>query len=502
MNGRTPARKAADLDAVVVGAGPNGLAAALRMAAAGLKVVVYERAETWGGGTRTAALTEPGFVHDVCSTGHPMVAISPFFREFDLAAHGVRLVHPGIPFAHPLGAGEAVLVHKDLARTAADLGRDGPAYEQLLGPLVDDAPALLETLLGTFRRPPTSGLPAALHFARYGLRSAQSLAGRFEGEHARALLAGCAAHGMMRLDRPITGGLGMVLALLSHAVGWPVVAGGSQALADAMVAALRGAGGEIVTDHEVRSLDELPRARATLLDVAPDSFLRLADADAFSGSYRKSLRRFRYGPGVCKVDWALSGPVPWTNPDISRAGTVHLGGTFDRIAASEADVAAGRHPEHPFVLTVQPTVADPSRAPAGRHVLWAYCHVPGRSTVDMTGVIEDQIEAAAPGFRDVVIGRHTMTAVQMADYDPNYVGGDISVGETSMFQMLARPVPRWSTYRTPIEGVYLCSSATPPGPAVHGMCGDHAARLALRQRFHIRRPPSLRNLPTPRKGTA
>lgn len=489
--------RTAELDAVVVGAGPNGLAAALRMAAAGRSVRVYERAETWGGGTRTAALTEPGFVHDVCSTAHPMVAISPFFAEFDLAAHGVRLLHPQIPFAHPLSDGRAVLAHRDLRRTAASLGPDGPAYEQLLGPLVADAPRLLSTLLGTFRRPPTSGLPAVLHFARYGLRSAESLAGRFETEQARALLAGCSAHGMMRLDRPITGGLGMVLALLSHAVGWPVVAGGSQALSDAMVAALRATGGEVVTGHEIGSLDELPAARATLLDIAPDSFLRLAGSDRLPGGYRKSLRRFRYGPGVCKVDWALSGPMPWINPDVRTAGTIHLGGTFGNIAASEADVAAGRHPEEPFVLAVQPTVADPSRAPVGKHVLWAYCHVPAGSTVDMSSVIENQIEAAAPGFRELVVGRHVMTAAQMADYDPNYVGGDISAGETSLLQMLARPAPRWSTYRTPVEGVYLCSSATPPGPAVHGMCGDHAARLALRQRFGIRRPPSLRTLPTP-----
>jgi len=289
----------------------------------------------------------------------------------------------------------------------------------------------------------------------------------------------------------------MVLLLLSHAVGWPVVAGGSQALSDAMVAALVASGGEVVTDHEVTSLDELPSARATLLDVAPESFLRMVVRDGLPGGYQKALRRFRYGPGVCKVDWALSGPVPWTNPDIARAGTIHLGGSYEQIATSEADVAAGRHPEHPFVLTVQPTVADPGRAPEGGHVFWGYCHVPGRSTVDMTQVIEDQIEAAAPGFRDLVIGRHVMTAAEMASYDPNYVGGNISAGETSLLQMLTRPAPRWSTYRTPIEGVYLCSSATPPGPAVHGMCGDHAARLALRQRFGIRKAPSLRNLPTP-----
>ena len=488
---------ATDLDVVVVGAGPNGLAAGLRMAAAGLSVRVYERAPTWGGGARTAELTEPGFLHDTCSTGHPMVAISPFFREFDLAAHGVRLLNADLPFAHPLSDGRAVLVHQDLARTAASLGPDGPAYERLLRPLVDDAPRLLTTLLGTFRRPPTSGLPAVVHFARYAMRSAESVAGRFQTEQARALLAGCAAHGKMRLDRPVTGGLGLVLALLSHAVGWPVVAGGSQALSDAMVAALVASGGEVVTDHEVTSLDELPHARATLLDIAPDSFLRMAGRDQLPGGYRKALGRFKYGSGVCKVDWALSGPVPWTNKDVGRAGTVHLGGTFEQIAHSEAEIAAGRHPEHPYVLSVQPSVADSSRAPAGKHVFWAYCHVPARSTMDMTQAIEAQIESAAPGFRDLIIGRNVMTAAQMDDYDPNYVGGDISSGETSLVQMLARPAPRWSTYRTPLDGVYLCSSATPPGPAVHGMCGDHAARMALRQRFDIRKLPSLGSLTTP-----
>lgn len=485
-----------EFDAVVVGSGPNGLAAALRLAAAGLSVRVYEGAQTWGGGTRTAAVTEPGFVHDICSAAHPMMAISPFFRELDLAAHGVELLHPGLPFAHPLSGGRAVLIDRDLSRTAAGLGSDGPAYQRLLAPLVDDAPRLLSTLLGTFRRPPTSGLPAVAHFARYAMRSAQSLAGRFEGEPARALLAGCSAHSMMALNRPVTGGLGLVLALLSHAVGWPVVAGGSQALSNAMVAALRAAGGEVVTGHEVRSLGELPAARATLLDVAPSGFLQIAGSRLPSG-YRKALRRYRYGPGVCKLDLALSGPVPWANPALSRAGTIHVGGTLEQIAGAEADVAAGRHPERPYVLTVQPTVADPGRAPAGGHILWAYCHVPAGSTVDMTEVILDQIEAVAPGLRDLILGRHAMTAAQMADYDPNYVGGDISAGETSLVQMLARPAPRWSTYRTPLDGVYLCSSATPPGPAVHGMCGDHAAQLALRQRFGIRQVPSLAQLPTP-----
>lgn len=482
-------------DAVVVGSGPNGLAAALRLAAAGCSVRVYERATTWGGGTRTTELTEPGFLHDVCSAGHPLLIGSPFFAEFDLAARGVRFAHAELPFAHPLPDGRAALVYRDLARTAASLGGDGPTYERLLGPLVSDAPRLMTTLLGTFRRPPISGLPAALHFARYGLRSAASLAGMFEGEAARAILAGCASHGKMRLDRPVTGGLGMVLALLAHAVGWPVVVGGSQRVSDAMVATLEAAGGEVVTGHEVRSLAELPSARVVLLDVSPADFVRLAGRDSLPGLYRKSLRRFRYGVGVCKVDLALSAPVPWRNPGVGRAGTIHLGGTFEQIAAAEAEVAAGRHAERPYVLTVQPTVADPSRAPAGKHVLWAYCHVPPGSTVDRSAAIEAQVEAAAPGFRDLVIGRHVMTSAQVADYDPNYVGGDISTGETSLFQMLARPAPRWATYRTPIDGVYLCSSATPPGPAVHGMCGDHAARLALRRHFGIRNPPSLRTLP-------
>lgn len=492
----TPRR--AGFDAVVVGAGPNGLAAACRLAAAGLSVRVYERAQTCGGGTRTAALTLPGFAHDVCSAGHPMAAISPFFGEFDLAAHGVDLVHADQPFAHPLPGGRSVLVQRDLDATADSLGSDGPAYRRLLGPMVADAPRLFGTLLGTFRRPPSSGWPAALHFARYGMRSARSLAGLFDEEAARSLVAGCAAHGKMRLDRPVTGGLGMVLAALAHAVGWPVVAGGSQRLPDAMVAALVAAGGEVVTGHEIGDLRELPPARATLLDVAPAAFLRIAGPGGLPPVYRNAMRRFRYGSGVCKVDWALSGPVPWTDAALSRAGTVHLGGTFAQIARSEADVAAGRHPEHPYVLCVQPGAADPTRAPRGRHTFWGYCHVPAQSTVDMTRLIEDQIELLAPGFRDLIIGRHTRTAAQLASYDPNYVGGDLSTGETSLLQTLARPTLRWSTHRTPIEGVYLCSSATPPGPAVHGMCGDHAARLALRQRFGIRRPPSLASLPRPR----
>lgn len=484
-------------DAVVVGAGPNGLAAALRLASAGLTVRVYERAATWGGGSRTAQLTEPGFAHDVCSTAHPMMAISPFFREFDLAAHGVVLRHAALPFAHPLPDGRSVLVDQDLERTVDALGVDGPSYRKLLGPLVADAPRLFGTLLGTFRAVPTHGLSAVAHFARYAMRSAESLSGRFDDEPARALLAGCAAHSMMRLDRPVTGGLAIVLAALAHAVGWPVVEGGSQRVSDAMVTALLAAGGEIVTDHEVRGLDELPRALATVLDVSPAALVRLAGAQRLPAGYRRAMSRVRYGPGVCKVDWALSGPVPWTDPGLAGAGTLHLGGSARSIAEAEAEVAAGRHSQRPYVLAVQPTIADPTRAPAGAHTFWAYCHVPAGSTVDMTSRIEAQIESAAPGFKDLIIGRHMLTAADMADYDPNYVGGDISSGETSLLQMIARPTPRWSTYATPAEGVYLASSATPPGPAVHGMCGDHAARLALRQRFGIRRPPSLAGLPRP-----
>ncbi|HEU5034849.1 MAG TPA: NAD(P)/FAD-dependent oxidoreductase [Mycobacteriales bacterium] len=476
-----------ELDAVVVGAGPNGLAAAATLAAAGLSVRVVEGAATIGGGCRTAELTEPGVRHDVCSTVHPLAAASPFFQWLGLAQRGVRLLHPELPFTHPLFEGRAGAVHASVAATAAELGADGTAWRRLFQPLVDRLDAIVPAVLGPLRALPAHPARAA-RFAPVAVRSAAGLAARFDTVEARALLAGVSAHAMQPLDRMPTGAFGALLALLAQGVGWPVVEGGSQALADAMAGAVTDLGGEIVTGHWVSSLAELPAARVVLLDLAPAQVAGLA-GDRLPAAYRAALRRFRYGPGVCKVDWTLSGAVPWLDEQSRRAGTVHVGGTFEEVAAAEAEVASGQHPERPFVLVVQPSIVDPSRAPAGRHVLWAYCHVPACSTVDMTAAIEAQIERFAPGFRDLVVSRSTMTAAEEEELHPNYVGGDINVGAATVRQMLFRPVVRWDDYATPNPSIFLCGSATPPGGGVHGMCGHHAARSALRKAFGIRAIP-------------
>jgi phytoene dehydrogenase-like protein len=480
-------------DAVVVGSGPNGLAAALRLAAAGLRVRVVERNDQIGGGLRSQALTRPGFVHDVCATAHPMAAASPFFREFDLAARGVRLLHPEHPYAHPLDGRPAAVARPSVEETAAGLGAAGPAYRRLLGPLVDHGQDVVDYFLSSsLRRPPLHSPAAVTRFGLLGLPSIRWLTRRwFDDEAPRALLAGAASHGMLPLTRAVTGGLGLLQGMLAHHAGWPVVEGGSQRLADAMAAALQEQGGEVVTDSEVTDLREFEGVPAVLLDTTPDAFVAMA-GDRVHEGYRRWVSRYRYGPGVFKVDWALSDPVPWADPEVRRAGTVHVGGTLEEMVAAEAAPAAGRIPERPFVLTVQPTVVDPSRAPTGRHVLWGYVHVPNGSDVDMTERIEVQIERFAPGFRDTVLERHTLTAPQMAAGNPNDVGGEISNGEPSLRQMLARPVPRWNTHKTPVPGVYLASAATPPGPAVHGMAGDNAARVALREVFGIRERPRLR----------
>ncbi|MDP5181824.1 NAD(P)/FAD-dependent oxidoreductase [Blastococcus sp. BMG 814] len=479
-------------DAVVVGSGPNGLAAALRLSAAGLRVRVVERNEQIGGGLRSQALTRPGFVHDVCAAAHPMAAASPFFREFDLAARGVRLLQPEIPYAHPLDGRPAAVARSSVEATAAGLGADGAAYRRLLGPLVEDAQDIVDHFLGSaFRRLPTHGVAAVTRFGLLGLPSIRTLTRRwFDDDPARALLAGAAAHGMLPLTRAVTGGLGLLLGVLAHHVGWPVAEGGSQSIADAMARALEEQGGEVVTGHEVTDLREFAGVPAVLLDTTPQAFVHMA-GDRVHEGYRRWVSRYRVGPGVFKVDWALSEPVPWTDPEVRRAGTVHLGGSLEELVAAESAPADGRVPERPFVLAVQPTVADPSRAPAGGHVLWGYVHVPHGSDVDMTDRIEAQIERFAPGFRDVVLERHTLTAPQMAAGNPNDVGGEISNGEPSLRQMLARPVPRWNPYRTPVPGVFLASAATPPGPAVHGMAGDNAARVALREVFGVRERPPL-----------
>ncbi|MGY1749573.1 phytoene desaturase family protein [Modestobacter sp. SYSU DS0511] len=483
-------------DAVVVGAGPNGLAAALRLAAAGLSVRVVERGEQPGGGLRTEEVTLPGYRHDICSTVHPMAASAPFFTEFDLASRGVRLLQPEVNFAHPLDGGRAALSVHDLDRTAESLGRDAAAYRRLFGPLLRHADDIVDFFLtSAFRRLPVRGAPAIAAFGLQGLPNIEFLANRcFADDEAKALVTGAAAHGMLDLTRPLTAALGMFLGMLSHHQGWPVVQGGSQVLSDAMVTALEQQGGEVVTGHEVTDLREFAGVPAVLLDTSPGAFVAMAGNGVTDG-YRRWVHRYRHGPGVFKVDWALSEPVPWTNPDVRRAGTVHVAGTMAETIAGEAAPAGGRITDRPYVLAVQPTVVDPSRAPEGGHVFWAYVHVPHGSTVDMTEAIEAQIERFAPGFRDTILARHTMHAGEMEHWNPNDVGGDISNGEASLRQMLFRPVPRWNTYKTPMAGVYLAGAATPPGPAVHGHCGDNAARVALREVFGIRRAPELRPAP-------
>jgi phytoene dehydrogenase-like protein len=464
-------------DAIVVGSGPNGLAAAVTLARAGLSVHVIEGAASPGGGCRTEQLTLPGFHHDVCSAVHPLASASPFFTGTGLAARGVRLLTPQVAFAHPLDGGRAAAVAGSVDETAAELGPDGRVYRQLLAPLVRDTPLILPTVLGPLRTVP--GHPLAMaRFGLEGLAPASLMSRRFDGQEAKALLAGAAAHAQQPLTAPLTSAFGLVLMMIAHSAGWPLVEGGSARIIGALAGELASLGGRLETGRWVQTLDSLPRARAVLLDVTPRQFLALAGG-RLPGRQRRALRRFRYGPGVCKVDWALSGPVPWQAPACEQAGTVHVCGTFAEVARSESDVAAGRHPERPFCLVAQPGVVDPGRAPDGKQTLWGYCHVPSGSTVDMTGPIEAQIERFAPGFRDLILAKSVRTAAEMQQHNPNYVGGDITGGAGTLRQTIFRPTPRWNPYRTGLPGVYLCSASTPPGGGVHGMCGSWAARTAL-----------------------
>ncbi|MGD9694470.1 MAG: phytoene desaturase family protein [Thermoleophilia bacterium] len=465
-------------DAVVVGAGPNGLAAAITIARAGRSVLVREGRDTVGGGCRSAELTLPGFVHDLCSAIHPLVAGSPFFAGLPLEELGVRLLQPPAAAAHPLDDGTAVLLERSVRATAAGLGPDGPAYAALMEPLV----ARFEAVMGAALAPPLGAPrhPAALaRLAPLALRSAAGLARRFAGRRAPALVAGLAAHSMLRLEAPPSGAFAVLLALLGHAVGWPVVRGGAQRLADAMAAHLRALGGEIETGRPVASLGELPPSRAVLLDVAPRHALRLA-GDALPGRSRRALARFRHGPGVAKIDWALDGPIPWRAPGCARAATIHLGGTMEEIAASEREATRGRVARRPYVLLAQQTLVDPGRAPAGRHTAWAYCHVPSGCGADMTAAVEGQVERFAPGFRDRILARAVRGPAEMERENPNLVGGDINGGLADLRQTLARPRLAPAPYAIG-PGLYLCSSSTPPGGGVHGMCGHHAARAALRR---------------------
>ena len=467
------------LDAIVVGAGPNGLAGAIELARAGRSVRIYEAAETVGGGTRSAELTLPGFVHDVCSAAHPLGMASPFFRSLDLARHGLEWVQPDAPLAQALAPGRTVVLERDLSMMRESLGIDGAAWSRLFGPLTRESERLVPMVLRPVMRPPRH--PVLL--ARFGLPAllpATMLARlAFREPAARALFAGIVAHSMLRLDRPLTASFGLLMGTLAHAVGWPLARGGSGRVAAALEAEARELGVDIVTGHRVRSLAELPNARVVVLDLTPRQVVEIA-GDRLTGSYRQALERYRYGPAVFKVDWALDGPIPWSDPATARAGTVHLGGTMAEVAASEDAVAHGRVADRPFVLLVQPTIADPSRAPAGKHIAWAYAHIPSASTFDLTAAIEAQVERFAPGFRDLILARRTADAQAMEAYDANYVGGDINGGLQDVRQLLFRPVMRWNPYTTPDPGLFLCSSSTPPGGGVHGMSGMLGAREAER----------------------
>jgi phytoene dehydrogenase-like protein len=470
----SPSRRA---EATVVGAGPNGLVAALTLARAGLAVDVYEAAAEPGGGCRTAELTLPGFRHDVCSAVHPMLLASPAFSEIDLSRHGVRLRTPELAFAHPLDGGRGASVGGTVRDVAAALGPDGDAYARAFSGLVRDLDKVLPVFLGTMRSVPRHPVAAGAFGVR-ALTSAKAMARRFRTDEARALIAGAAAHSMLPLTAPLSGAFPRLFVALAHAYGWPVVEGGSAAVVDALVAELTSLGGRIETDCLVKNLADLPPTPTVVLDVTPRQLLELA-GDRLPPRYARALARYRYGPGVCKVDWALSGPVPWATEACRRTVTVHVGGTFEEVARSEAAVNEGRHPDRPFCLVAQPCLVDPGRAPEGRHTLWAYCHVPNGSDVDMTDRIEAQIERFAPGFRDLILARSTVTAVATEEHNPSYVGGDISAGAATLRQMLFRPTVQWNPYRTALRGVYLCSAATPPGGGVHGMCGLGAARTAL-----------------------
>ncbi|MEP6852125.1 MAG: NAD(P)/FAD-dependent oxidoreductase [bacterium] len=467
------------VDAIVVGAGPNGLAAAITLAERGHSVRVYEAADTPGGGCRTAELTLPGFHHDVCATVHALALVSPFFATVDLEALGVRMCTPEIAYAHPLDGGRAGLLFQDVERTADGLGAtDGRRWSRVFGPLARHAKQLWPEVLSSLRRVPRHPVP----LVRFGLPSllpATGLAGRFDSDEARGLFTGAAAHSMRRLSVPGTAAFGMALVTSAHSVNWPVVEGGSGRLIDALVQRLTDLGGEVVCSSPVTALADLPPARTRLLDVSPRQFLRMAGGE-LPAAYARRLARFRYGDGAFKVDWALSGPVPWSAPGVERAGTVHVGGTMEEIAAAEGSVENGKHPERPYVLTVQSSVMDRTRAPDGQHTLWAYCHIPNGSTRDMTEVMENQIERFAPGFRDLILARHTRNPMEYEAYDANYVGGDINAGLASLYQSALGPVPQWSRYRTAMPDTYLCSSSTAPGGGVHGMSGMLAAQEALR----------------------
>jgi len=471
-----------DYDALVVGSGPNGLAAAILMQQQGLSVLLLEGKETIGGGLRSAELTLPGFVHDVCSAIHPLAMASPYFKTLPLAAHGLEYLYPGLAAAHPFDNGTAAVLDHSIQKTAALLGADEQTYLRIMQQVVNDWPLIAADVLGPLHLPKH---PAAMtRFGLIALTSAKNFAEKFKTAEAKGLFAGMAAHAMQPLSNLDTSAIALVLMAVGHLQGWSIPKGGSVSIANALASYFVSIGGTIQTGEYVKSLAQLPSAHVVLFDVSPQQLLQIA-GHKFSSIYKWQLERYRYGMGVFKVDWALDGPIPFIAERCRRAGTVHLGNTIEEISASELATSKGHHPEKPFVLLAQQSLFDSSRAPDGKHTAWAYCHVPNGSTIDMTGRIEDQVERFAPGFKDRILAKHVMNTAQIQAYNPNYIGGDINGGTIDIGQLFTRPALRWSSYKTSANGIYICSASTPPGGGVHGMCGYHAAKSALAAIFNI-----------------
>lgn len=469
-------------DAIIIGSGPNGLAAGIRLALEGLSVKIFEASDTIGGGMRTAELIKPGYYHDICSAIHPMAVASPFFKKMPLNKYGLDWIHPTRPIAHPLDNESAAVMFNELQETAFHLGDDGDYYQKIIQPIRDNWESLSKDFLGPLKFPDHPFQLAK--FGLKGLQPASKFQSNFKSQRAKALFAGMAAHSILPLDAIATTAIALVFFGTAHTSGWPLPRGGSQSIADAMAKYFESLGGEIETKFHVTSLNVLPESKAILFDLSPQQVSRIV-GDRFSSSYKRKLRTFRYGSGVFKADYILNEQVPWKDPECRRAGTVHLGGTFREIAAAEKEVAQGNHPEKPFVLVAQQSLFDKTRTPDDKEILWAYCHVPNGSTFNMTTAIENQIERFAPGFKEIIEEKFTLNTNDFQEYNANYIGGDINGGRQDIRQLFSRPVNLINPYATPADGIYFCSASTPPGGGVHGMCGYHAASLALKKEFGL-----------------